>query len=136
MYDDIDEIYNVLHNLLITVLDESMKQRVLQSYQSSFIYSELRNANGGIQTKLFYCNNSKLYFQGVVEKRRSPFGVVKIGCMYCTPQEVDEFKKRTKRHVGDQSKLIAIYYDVAKGNVCIVRRPYCQHNNTNCNPSL
>ena len=60
----------------------------------------------------------------------SPFGMVKLGCMYSTPQEVDELKKRTKRYVGDQSKLIAIYYDVSKGNVCIVKRHYCQQNNT------
>ena len=61
MCDDIDEMYNVIgtviriiHSyvqyLLITVLDEPMKQRVLRSYQQLCTNSELRNANGGIQT--------------------------------------------------------------------------------------
>ena len=50
MCDDIDEMYNVLCNLLITVLDEPMKQRVLRSYQQLCTNNELRNANRGIQT--------------------------------------------------------------------------------------
>ena len=43
-------IHSYVQYLLITVLDEPMKQRVLRSYQQLCTNSEVRNANRGIQT--------------------------------------------------------------------------------------